>query len=292
MNILKRNAILDDIQKRDLSSIFQAWIDAERFDHDPLKRNGLSIVLSEALHERTPSPELLAQMRAFIYDPANSMLERGMLMSALGYAERKETLDMLLDMVPHPPDKKLFASLLSSIGDAASNRNESLSPIYERVWREAGPGDKDLLSAIAASMARLGTASSMEMLLTAAFASDGADDLRKQTARYGLEAANILNEKAVPPLAARLSNDAPLNEASQLAGGILFKMQGAVANRALLAWMQNANERAAPIALNLATNGQNPEIWQAALDAAVPFRSERIRDAIRAGLAEHHKNYP
>ena len=91
---------------------------------------------------------------------------------------------------------------------------------------------------------------------------------------YGLEVANILNDKAVPALAARLSS-APLgDESSQLAASILFKMQGPVANLALVAWMQKAEPSAAHVAQELATNGQSPEIWQAALDPAVPFRSD------------------
>ena len=168
------------------------------------------------------------------------------------------------------------------------NLDESLAPTFEQAWREAGPGSDDLLHSVGSSMARVGAPSSIEMLLTAALAPAGQDDMRKQAARDALTGTTILNDHAVPTLAARLSNDAPTNEASQLAGNILFKMQGPVANQALVAWMENADVSAAPLALELATNGQSPEIWQAALNPAVPFRSEQNRLAIRQGLVAYH----
>jgi hypothetical protein len=128
----------------------------------------------------------------------------------------------------------------------------------------------------------------MEMLLTAALTPAGQDDMRRQVARDALIGTTILNRHAVPLLAARLSNDTPTNEASQLAGSILFKMQGEVANHALVTWVQNADASAAPLALELTTGGQSPEIWQAALNPSVPFRSEKNREAIRKGLAAYH----
>jgi hypothetical protein len=289
MRVSERMAILDKIRKGDLLSIFQAWIDAERVEHDQRKHNSLSTILTGALHERTLSPEFLAEMRAFINDPANSEQDRAVLVSVLGEAQRKETTEVLLDMADHPPAKEIEPNVLASLGMAGilNNQDESLSPTYERVWREAGPGNEDLLRSVACSMARLGAPSSMEMLLTAALAPAGQDDARKRAARYALAAVTVLNDHAVPTLATRLSNDTPTGEASQLAVTILFKMQGAIANQALVAWVQNANASAAPLALDLVTNGQSPEIWQAALSPAVPFRSEQNRQAIRQGLAAY-----
>jgi hypothetical protein len=284
MKAVERNAILENLRKQDFPVILQAWIEADQVEHDPLKHGQLGTLLGFAMHDRVPSPEFLAQLRSFIYNPANSELDRGVLIVALGFAARNETLEMLLDMVAHPPSKELLSSSLSAIGTASLNRDESLTPFYERVWREAGSGDKDLLKNIACSLGRLGTPSSMEMLLTAAFAPNGQDDVRKQAALFGLSWADILNDKAVPPLAARLSNDAPSGEASRLAASILFKMQTTDANQALLTWIQHTDASNAKTASKLATETQHPEIWRAALDPSVTFRSERNREAIRDAM--------
>src|ERR1039458_2830747 len=74
MDVLERKAICDKIRKQDLSLILQAWIDAERVEHDRAKHAALSTTLMFAMHDRAPSPKFLAQMRAFINDPANSKL--------------------------------------------------------------------------------------------------------------------------------------------------------------------------------------------------------------------------
>jgi hypothetical protein len=290
MDVLECKAICDKIRMQDHASILQAWIDADRVEHDQAKHGMLATTLMFAMHDRAPSPEFLAQMRAFIDDPANSELDRGVLISALGGAQRMETTNALLDMADHLPSKELKNDMVASLGMAGSlyNLDESLAPTYERAWRETGPNNRDILSNVAASMARVGAPSSMEMLLAAALAPAGQDDMRRQVARNALTGTTILNRHAVPSLAARLSNDSPTNEASQLAGSVLFKMQGPVANRALVAWMQNANASAAPLALEFVTSGQSPDIWQAALDPAVPFRSEKNREAIRKGLTAYH----
>lgn len=284
------DAILDEVRKQDLAVIFQAWIDADRMEHDPLKHKSLSTILTGELHERTPSAEFLAQLRAFINDPANSQLDRAVLVSVLGDAQRKETAEMLLDMAAKPPAPELKNNVLGSLGmaGALNNQDESLSPTYERAWRETARGNEDLLRSVACSMAGLGSASSLELVLNAALAPDGQDDARKHAALYALAAVTILNDHAVPPLAARLSNDTPTNEASRLAAGALARMVGTPSNRVLVAWMQAATA-AAPLAHKLALGTQSPAIWQAALDPSVPFRSEQNRAAIRAALNERNK---
>jgi hypothetical protein len=289
LDILKRNAILDDIRNRDLPSIFQAWIDADRVDHDPLKRKGLSMVLSAALHTQAPGPEFLAQLRAFINDSANATMERAVLLSVIGYAQREETIELLLDFATHPVVPELNSAVLSAIGAGGvlNNMDERVSPVYDKAWRNVGSGNKDLLHSIACSMARLGATSSMQLLLSAALAPDGQDDARRHAARSALDFVTVLNPHAVPPLAARLSDDDPGSKASQLAGGILFKMQGEAANRALASWMQRVPASAAPGARYFATNGQSPGIWQANADSAVPYRSEKVREAIREGVAAY-----
>jgi hypothetical protein len=275
---------LRDIEYRDFPSIFQAWIDAERVDHDLLKQRCLSIGLADAMQERHPSLEFLAQMRAFINDPANSMRARARLVSVLGVARRRRTTEILLEMAAHPPTKELKDAVLMALGVSV---NEGSSAVYERAWREADPGNEDLLYSVARSMAGCGAASSMETLLTAALAPDGRDDKRKQAALYALNDACSNNANVVPPLAARLSNDAPESEASKLAGGILVQMYTEPATEALVAWLQTADASAATLAWEYTSQTAYPKIWQAALDPAVPFHSEQNREAIRKALAPY-----
>jgi len=123
----------------------------------------------------------------------------------------------------------------------------------------------------------------MEALLKDALGSDGQNDAKKRAASYGLEVATILNDKAVPPLSARLSAENPMSEASKLALRTLAKMQTVAANQASLSWAQNANTGAAKAIFALASNTQKPEIWQASLSSM--FLSEDNRQAIRSGLA-------
>jgi hypothetical protein len=54
----------------------------------------------------------------------------------------------------------------------------------------------------------------------------------------------------------------------------------------LVAWLQNANASAAPLVHDYMLPTQHAEIWEAALDPSVSFRSEANREAIRAGLAQ------
>jgi len=117
MDVLERKAVCDKIRMQDHAAILQAWIDADRIEHDRGKHSMLGTTLSFAMHERPPSPESLVLLRAFIYDSANSELDREILITNLGYAQRKETTDLLLDMWAHPPaDKELKNSLLASLG--------------------------------------------------------------------------------------------------------------------------------------------------------------------------------
>ena len=234
--------------------------------------------------DRPPSPEFLAQLEAFVNDTSNTLLDRQIILDVLGGAQRPETVDLLMKVSANSSSPAMKNSALASLATTGmmNDQNENLAPKFEQAWRSTRNADE--LRSTARALAQLGAASSMELLLTAALAPDGTDDAHKQAARYVLASTTIQNDHAVPPLAARLSNEAPTNEASQLAGGVLARMVGAVPNRALLAWMQKASA-AAPVARALALNTQSPAIWQAGIAPSVPFRAEQNREAIKAALA-------
>ncbi len=96
---------------------------------------------------------------------------------------------------------------------------------------------------------------------------------------------------AVPPLIARLANQSPMSTNAKLVAPILVKIGDAAAGKVVVSWLQNTNENAAPLIEDLIRQRTLGEpmlsIWAAALDPAVPFRSEQNREAIRAGLAAY-----
>jgi hypothetical protein len=59
-----------------------------------------------------------------------------------------------------------------------------------------------------------------------------------------------------------------------------------------LNWLQNADESAAPFVHDYIVRAKSQALlnaWESALSPSVPFRSEKNREAIRAGLNEYHK---
>lgn len=289
MGVLEANAILDEIMKRDYASIMQSWLDAGRIEHDLPKQDAIASQLGGVLRNRPPSPEFLRQMRDFIVDNSNSKLERGMLLGALTFAATKQTEETLIEIATTASDD-VTRSAMGSISTLGTNfggaNQEELAPALEQLWRDSHYQTMRL--SVAKAMAQVGAPSSIELLLTAALAPNGQDDERKKEALYALESANILNENAVPPLAARLSNEAPESEASKLASSTLARMTVRPAANALVAWLQTADGSAATLAQEYATNTQFPEIWQTALNSAIPFNNEQNRDAIRVGLLAYH----
>jgi len=193
---------------------------------------------------------------------------------------------MLLDLaatLPQPDLQDAAIASLASLGGLGNH--EDLAPTLNQAWRTSGNTNLKLLRNVSFAMAQVGAASSIELLLSSALDPSGLDESHRQAARNALASADIVNDDAVQPLAARLSNDTPTNEGSKLASATLMSMQGAPATRALLAWMQTAVS--SPFAHDLAAHTQDPEVWQAAMNPAVPFRSESNREAIRKGLADH-----
>ena len=280
----ERRTFVAELRKRDHAVIFQAWIDADRVDHDARKHGILVTTLTSAMADRPPSPEFLAQLEAFVNDSSNTLLDRQIILGVLGGVQRPETVDLLMKQSANAASSELRNSALASLATTGimNDQDESLAPKFEEAWRSTSNADQ--LRSTARALAQLGAASSMELLLTAALAPDGTDDAHRQAARYVLASTTIQNDHAVPPLAARLSTETPTDGASQLAGGVLARMVGAVPNRALLAWMQKASA-ATPVARVLALSTQSPAIWQAGIGPSEQFRDEQNREAIKAALA-------
>lgn len=292
-----RTVILGRISNQDLPDILQAALDADRVEHDALKFTVIiQTVLPNAMKQRPPSPEFLGRLRDYIKDPANSKINRGMMIGALGEVQSLATVPILKDLYATSADPVLRAEAASGIamlgapnGQGPQEANESSAKSMEQIWLSpASNNDPVMLRSVANGIALLGASSGIEMLLQAALAPNGKDDARKAAALLALRGADILNSHAVPPLAARLSRDNPLtDEASKLASATLVRMQSKAADQALAAWLQNSTSASAPLANAIAAHSQNQAVWVNASAPNVPFRSEQNREAIRAGIAAY-----
>lgn len=285
MGVLERSAILEEIGKQELPQIFQAMLDAEWVEHDSRKQMHLQTTFSNALQVKKPTPEFLEQMYGFIINRANPEFERHLLIGALKGAGTTESVDLLLRVAKTGPDEEMrgAAATLSSVASSSMNGPE-LSPLLERTWRETS--NPTLIRSTASAMAKIGKPSGIELLLSAALASDDRDKARKDAASFALQLAYI--NDAVPPLAARLANQPPTSDAVQLVAPILARIGDETAGKALVDWLQGRNENAAALIDDLIRQRwlTNPieSGWGAALDPAVPFKNEDNRKAIREAL--------
>jgi len=293
MGVLEANAILVEIGKMDLASIFRVMIDAGRVEHDVTKQLSIQSTLVGSLRVRTPSLEFLAQMRAFIADSSNSTFERNLVFGVLGAASTVETVDLLIEVATTSPDTELRQTAISTLNGVGTGlgSGEKLSPALDRVWRDSQ--DKDLLRIAAIAMAQVGASSSVNMLLESSLEENGRDETRARAAQGAFAYVTILNPNAVPPLAARLENQLPSSTASKLAADTLVKMGIPAAGRVLVEWLRNADENAAPLAVNYVMRSRTETMlaqWEAALSPAVSFKSEKNREAVRSGLIRYRQS--
>ncbi len=104
----------------------------------------------------------------------------------------------------------------------------------------------------------------------------------------------MFNPNAVPPLAARLASQPVGSSGSKLVSDRLARITTPAAAKALLNWLQEVDESASAMAHDYVVATTSPaqlQVWESALNPAVPFRSEKNREAIRGGLAEFHQDH-
>jgi hypothetical protein len=292
MDVVERNALVSELERLDYLSILRRWLDAGRIDQDLMKQGAMSSKLASMMRARTPPTEFFEKMREIIASNQYSNLERGMLVGVLGAAQTRESVEVLLEVASTLTDGELKQSAILAVrrvgglwGDGIFH--EELSPLLERVWRESR--DQELLVSVAVAMAEVGASSAVELLVNSVLNDAGRNNVRARAASGALGFATILNPQAVPPLAAVLTFQPPGSDASKLASDTLAAMGIPAAGQALLAWLQHADESAAPLARRYVVGARTPamiEIWEASLSPNVAFRSEKIREAVRQGLAE------
>jgi hypothetical protein len=293
LNASERNTFLQTTKQLSFSDIMRIWLQAGRGDQDLMKQGAISTILGVAMRERTPTPEEMAEIREFIGNRANSVFERAQFLGVLAQAATKESVTVLVDLAMKLEErelKKVANTAVKSVGGlwGDGTYHEELSAPLERAWRESK--DLELLAAVGVAMVEVGAASGIDLLINAAVADANWDPARARLAEGAFAYATILNPNAVPPLAAVLATSPPNSAVSKLASDALAKSGISEAGTALVGWLRTADERAAPLAHRYVAQSHTESmlrIWEAALDPALPFRSEANREAVRRGLAEY-----
>lgn len=295
MGVLEASSIQKETMKQDLATIFQLMLDAGRVEHDQMKQGAMGSTLAQAMREKKPSADFLTQLQRFILNSSNLPHERAQVVGVLSAASTKESVDLLLRAAELLTDKELKQIAVTSVGRVGGlwgdgTFHEELSPPLERAWRESQ--DQELLIFVAVAMAEVGASSGISSLVDSALIVAGRDEVRARAAKGALAHATILNPSAVPPLAALLANQPSGSAGSKLASDTLARSGIPAAGNALLQWLRGADESVAPQAQQYVAQTRTEavlKLWESALNSTVPFRSEKNREAIRAGLAEYRQ---
>ena len=156
--------------------------------------------------------------------------------------------------------------------------------MIEPLWRDSK--DAELIQAVASAMANAAAPSSIELLLPAAAAPAGQDDVRRSAASSALN--KVFRADAVPPLEAALRNSPPGSTLNAIALYTLSQIGDKTAPQAVISWLQAADKSAAPLVDDWIVRGSgrgHRHAAEAALNPSVPFRNEENREAIRAAIA-------
>ena len=293
MSVGERNLIIDEIRNQDLLTFFRTWVESGRSDR--MKQKAVGFVFVQALRDNPPNPEVLAEMRKFIADSSNSSIERTLLLGVLSGVKNKESLDVLIEAATTLTDDDAKQAAINAIrfaGDVGDHGtfHEELSPALERIWRESN--EQQLLISTAEAMATVGAPSGIKLQIGSALTADGIDNVRAHAAQGSL--SEVMNPHAVPFLSELLANEPLTSLTSELAASTLNTIGDSTAAKALLNWLQNSDESAAPFAHGYVVRTRTNALlatWQSALDPTVSFRSEKNREAIRTGLAEYRQNH-
>lgn len=291
LNVLERNTLLAEIAKLEHSEIFRLWLVASRTERDLMKQSAIGTKLGVAMRQRTPSAEFLRQIRVFISDASNAVEERRGAIGVLGFSSTKESIELLLELALTLPDENLRHSAISGIRGTGqmleAQHGERLVPLV-KAWNTSS--DPRLLQAVGVAMAEIGAPEGIALLLKSASLADGGDEMHGRVAKIAL--GKVYADQAAVPVIEFLSREPASSPASALAGKILVNIGSAEAGKALLGWLQNAEDGAASEAYEFVVSTRSPallKVWSSSSDQSVPFRSEKVRQAIQGGLSDYHQ---
>ncbi len=279
----ERRETMRQVKATDADELLLLFLDAGRLEKDPMKQSALQGKLTGALMEKKYAPDFIARMKRFVMDEANSTLERGLITSAFAGSRTKEGVEFVLWAATIQTEIGLETSALSNISVLGGSQ-PFLPEMIEPLWRDSK--DANLIKVVAHAMARESAPSSIELLLSAAAAADGQDDMRRMAAIRALP--QIYVASAVPPLVTALNSSAPGSPLNAIALSTLGQIGHKSAEQAVISWLQAADKSAAPLVagwIGMARGRAPLHSAKAALNPSVSFRSEENREAIRSALA-------
>jgi HEAT repeat protein len=283
---------MEKIRAMDASSIFRAWIAAGGLERDEMKEDMIGNLLGNALRAEPPDPKTLRSIREFIADESNPLNTRAQLVQVLGQAGAKETQDILIETATSSASDELRQIATQAVAYGAGFRgdgkfHEELSPALEDVWNRSK--NWSLLLSAAYAMAEVGAPGGVEKLVAAAVDTSPGNAHRAKLAKLAL--GQVRNPLAIPGLAAHLGSQMGASRESLIAGDTLASIGTAASVKVLIDWLQKADDGAAALVHAFVIKTSNRAIenqWKAALKPAVPFHSEKVREAIRAGVVAYH----
>ncbi|MBK9989350.1 MAG: hypothetical protein IPP19_01095 [Verrucomicrobia bacterium] len=270
--------------KADAPLIFKAMIYAGRELHNPGKQNELWRLLHTKLRGIIPPlpPTFRDEVQTFLEDPDNPQEERRLVFDAFARAMSPVSTRFIMHLATSSKDNKLRQIALMTLCTPWPNGDEA----FEQVWCESN--DERLLTAVASPMAQGGKPAQIDFLLSAALSTQTLpeDQIRTAIAQQALR--EITKIEAVPSLVARLAEQPAMNNGGKALASVLARLGDEDAGKAIVSWLQKADEDASAFIQNLGSRPKNPELkaaYTAALDPVVVFHNEKNREAIRTHLA-------
>ena len=292
MSVEETAPFVQELQKDDLPTLFQKFLDAGRIDEDPQKQSMVNTVFGVVLKERGATPEFTERMRKFVSDESNSALERGLIVNAYASTGTKIGAEFVLWVAETHPNQELRDGARDRIAYLHGGEDRGLlCPLIEPLWRDSN--DPKMLRAVAFGMARQGAPSGIQLLLLAASAPNYQDEVRRVAAVEAL--AVTIDKIAVPPLEAALNAEPLGSRMHTMAFRTLNQIDDSSAAEALISWIQTADSSAADLAKKWVINARaetHVAAAEAALSPNVAFRAEQNREALRKGLKVYLATHP
>ena len=294
MSFQDRNLAVNRLRKLKSAALLNAWIESDRIEHDPLKRNLIGALLARALRLNDDTNKLTySEISAFLDSNANPLSSRALLLWVLGQAATPESLDLIISTATDPSRIAIAHLALQEIQTAAAEQwdghfHPELSPALEAAWRASS--NSEMLQTTALAIAEIGAPDGIKMLIDATV--NGAQDaLRSQSASSAL--SHITNPDAVPVLSGVLMEQSGVNRTSTLIGDSLASMLNQGSATALLDWLKNEDDAASPLARKFVMESRPDatlSVWKTSTSPRNAFKSEAVRQAIIEGLSEYTKS--
>jgi hypothetical protein len=229
-----------------------------------------------------PTNAVLRELRSFLEDRSIPKHQRDLVLDAIQRAASLETVRFQLQLATHSDSADLRETAIQHL--SAPNPSSD-TQFYELGWCESS--HPPVLAAVARAIVNYPfRETGIELLLNAALDSTHEDPARTAIAREAL--LGLSGPEAVPQVVARLETQLPLSDGGKFLARVLAPIGDERAGKAVVAWLQKADEDASSFIEHLGPRPKDPQLlaaWAWALEPTVAFAYEGNREAIRTFLA-------